>query len=134
MLKSTIIVVSIDRPVRTVYGFLSDPANLSQWGTNYGTDMQRLGERDYLVELPLGRRVIRFAEPNDWGVLDYTLFAPGETPGDPVPVRVYRNQAGTDLVLTLFRQPEMTDEEFASRLDWVRSDLERAKAVIEAEY
>jgi hypothetical protein len=48
-----------------------------------------------------------------------------------VPLRVIENGDGAEVMLTLFRQPGMTDEKFAEDADWVRRDLERLKALAE---
>jgi hypothetical protein len=42
-----------------------------------------------------------------------------------------RNGPGCDLVLTLFRRPEMSDAQFAADAEWVMRDLEAAKRLLE---
>jgi hypothetical protein len=39
---------------------------------------------------------------------------------------------GCELVLTLFRQPGMSDERFAADAQWVMRDLDAAKRLLEA--
>ena len=48
-----------------------------------------------------------------------------------VPLRVVANGAGCDLVLTLFRRPEMTEAQFAADAEWFMRDLEAAKRLLE---
>ena len=48
-----------------------------------------------------------------------------------VPLRVIENENGADLLLTLFRRPEMTDAKFAEDGEWVKRDLLALKALAE---
>ncbi|WP_225308522.1 hypothetical protein [Hypericibacter terrae] len=48
-----------------------------------------------------------------------------------IPLRVVANGSGSEVALTLFRLPGMSDEKFAADADWVRRDLERLKALLE---
>jgi len=45
--------------------------------------------------------------------------------GDPIhiPLRVVQNGEGAEVVLTLFRQPGMTNERFAADAKWINKDL-----------
>jgi hypothetical protein len=49
-----------------------------------------------------------------------------------VPLRVVPKDRGCELVLTLFRRPDMTDETFAADAEWVTRDLNAAKRILEA--
>lgn len=48
-----------------------------------------------------------------------------------VPLRVISNGSGAEVQLTLRRVPGMTDEKFAADAQWVASDLNRLKALLE---
>jgi hypothetical protein len=48
-----------------------------------------------------------------------------------VPLRVVPRGSGCELVLTLFRQPDMTDEKFAADAQWVMRDLDAARRILE---
>jgi hypothetical protein len=50
---------------------------------------------------------------------------------DGEPLLVVPNGDGAEVVFTLFRQPEMTDERFAADVAWVERDLTALKAVLE---
>ena len=52
-----------------------------------------------------------------------------ETPaGDVhVPMRIVANERGAEVLLTLFRQPGMTDERFAADAKWINRDLARLR-------
>jgi hypothetical protein len=48
-----------------------------------------------------------------------------------VPLRVVENEKGAEVLLTLFRQPEVTESKFAEDEDWVKRDLLALKALAE---
>ena len=132
MLKSRVFTISIHRPYGEVYRFLSEPTNLALWGgTEPASEMRHLGGTDYLVQLPRGRRVMRFTPVNAFGVLDYQVFEEGEDGGPLTPVRLHPNQDGCELVFTWYQRPGVDDERFASESEWAYSDLLRMKAYIE---
>lgn len=132
MLKSKVITVQIHAPLDRVYEFCAEPLNFPLWAANFGSDMQRLSEHEWLVEVPRGRIVIRFAERNDWGVLDYCTYAQGESDGPVTPVRAIRNGEGSELQFVWFQRPGVDDARFASDVEWIASDLNRLKSLIES--
>jgi|SRR4051812_28962972 hypothetical protein len=132
MLASTVIKVAIERPYAEVYEFLADPMNFPRWAGNPGSDIQPLGGGDWLVDLPRGQMAIRFAPRNNFGVLDYQTF-PVEADGGPVtPVRLLRNEEGCELMLVWFQRDGATDERFKSDAEWIASDLQRLKSLMES--
>jgi hypothetical protein len=112
--------VSIARPAALVYEFLSLPENFPRWASNW------------TAETAEGPVSLCFSEPNPRGVLDYALQWPGGR-SVYVPLRVLDNGAGCELVLTLFRFPHMSDEEFAGAAERARRDLRAAKGLLEAQ-
>lgn len=131
MLESRVVVVSINRPFQEVYDYLADPANLSQWGTNFGTEMRHVSGTTYEVDLPAGKLMMRFSERNRFGIIDFAIYPAGTEPGPPTPARVYPNGTGTDLAITMFKFPGITDDKFNSDEEWMRSDLGRMKMILE---
>lgn len=121
--------VPINRPAAEAYEFLSEPENFRKWASGLGASLRRNGD-DWVVETPEGQATVRFSEPNAYGVLDHQVRLPGAPPVY-VPLRVVANDAGCNLVLTLFRRPEMTDAQFAADAEWVMRDLEAAKRLLE---
>jgi len=133
MLKTRVFTIPIHRPYQQVYAFLAEPTNLEMWGgTLPDTHMRHLGGTDYLVDLPGGRRVMRFTPVNPFGVLDYQVFREGESRGPVTPARLYQNDDACELMLTWFQRPGVSDEQFASESEWAYSDLLRMKAFLEA--
>jgi hypothetical protein len=47
-------------------------------------------------------------------------------------MRLIPNHDACEIALTLFRQPTMTDAQFAADADWVRRDLAALKAILES--
>ncbi|RYE08023.1 MAG: SRPBCC family protein [Hyphomicrobiales bacterium] len=131
MLASEVIKVSIDRPYAEVYEFLADPMNFARWATSPDGRMEPFGGGDWLVDLPRGRLVIRFAPRNNFGVLDYQVFAPGEPGGPVTPVRLIANGGGCELILVWMQRAGVPEEKFRSDAEWVASDLQRLKTLLE---
>jgi hypothetical protein len=131
MLTSEIIKVSIDRPFADVYEFLADPLNFTKWAANPGSEMQPIERGDWLVDLPTGQRVIRFTPRNELGVLDYQVFDRDQDGGPSTPVRLIANADGCELLLVWMQRPGVTDERFKSDVEWIASDLQRLKVLME---
>lgn len=68
-----IIHLTIDRDWRAVYDFAHRPQNMSRWASGLAAGLKQDGE-DWLGDGgPIGTIRIRFAEPNDLGVIDHTV-------------------------------------------------------------
>ena len=122
--------VSIDRSAAAAYEFLSLPENFPQWASGLGESLRRDGE-DWIADTPDGPAKVRFSDRNSRGVLDHSVTRPG---GGTVfvPLRLMPKGAACELVLTLNRQPGMSDEKFAADAEWVMRDLRAAKRILEA--
>jgi Polyketide cyclase / dehydrase and lipid transport len=120
---------SIDRPAAEVYEYAVDPANLPEWAPGLGTSVEKVGE-EWFVETPMGRVAFAFAERNDFGVLDHDVTLPsGETFSNPM--RVIADGDRCEVVFTLRRQPDVTDDEFERDAAAVAGDLARLKRLLE---
>jgi hypothetical protein len=122
--------VSIRRSPQAVYEFVSNGEQLPRWASGLGSSVQASGS-DWLADGPLGQIRVRFAAPNQFGVLDHDVQLPS---GDIVhnPLRVVPNGAGSELTFTLFRLPGMDEAAFARDGATVESDLRRLKELLEA--
>lgn len=105
--------MTIERPASAVYEFVSNPANLAAWASGLAKNA-----------------AVRFAERNAYGVLDHYVSLGGGTEVY-VPMRVFPNGEGAEVLLTIFRQPGMSEEKFGEDAQWVRRDLEALKTVLE---
>jgi hypothetical protein len=119
----------IERPAADVYDYASDPANLPQWAPGLGTSIENVAGQ-WFVETPSGRVAVAFVEPNKYGVLDHEVTLPS---GDVIynPMRVVPYGDGCEVVFSLRRLPDMSDEDFARDAGLVRADLARLKRVLE---
>jgi hypothetical protein len=122
--------VSIQRSPQAVYEFVSDGRHLPRWASGLGASVQASGS-DWLADGPLGRIRIRFAAPNQFGVLDHDVQLPS---GDTVrnPLRVVANGTGSELTFTLFRLRGVDEPTFAADAATVERDLNRLKELLEA--
>ena len=127
---SRTISVSIDRDWREVYDFASVPQNFPRWAAGLGTRFERSGE-EWTAEDPDGRSIrIRFSRPNEFGVLDHTVFAEGGAESRNA-MRVVANGTGAEAMFTLLRTPGMTEDAFAADAAAVERDLKALKALLE---
>ncbi|ADC71920.1 Polyketide cyclase/dehydrase [Thioalkalivibrio sp. K90mix] len=122
--------VSIARTPADVYAFAADPRNLPLWAEGLArSDVRQQGDA-WVVEGPAGRVTVRFAPPNDFGVMDHDV----ELPSGVIvhnPMRVLPNGEGSELVFSLFRQPGMSDEQFVADRSAVEKDLDQLKSLLE---
>src|SRR5262249_28274529 len=97
---------TIDRDWRDVYDYLSSPPNFSAWASGLGSGLEKSGE-EWIAQGPTGPVRIHFTARNELGVLDHNVTLPTGTVV-LVPMRVIPNQAGCEVMLTVFRMPGMT--------------------------
>ena len=124
--------ISIAAPTADVYAFISDPRRLPEWATGLGTAPTSLPDGAWRVETPAGPMRVVFAPTNDFGVVDHVVSP--LTGGDPVadvPLRVVPNGTGSEVMLTVFQQPDMSDAQYAADTALVQADLERLKYALE---
>jgi hypothetical protein len=112
--ESRTVTVRIERPLGDVYAFLAEPRNFQKWAAGLDLDNE-----------------ITFTEDNRFGIVDHTVRTAG---GQEVcvPMRAIRNGTGTEVLFTLLRQPDMTDEAFMRDADTVQQDLLALKRVLES--
>ena len=122
--------ISIDRSPDDVYRFVHNPENLTRWATAFCLSVRRDGDR-WIVNTPNGEVSIQFAGDNTLGVLDHVVTVSPDLEVY-VPMRVVRNGEGSEVLFTVFRLPEMTDEQFAADAAIVQRDLNTLKLVLEA--
>ena len=124
--------ISIARRPKEVVSFLLQPANLPLWMSIGGSlKMTPRENGEWLIDLPQGPRIVSFEAPNKYGVVDHAFYEEGK-PRELVPTRVFPNGEGSELTYTLFKRDGVSDEEFASTLQWVETDFLALKSVLEA--
>ena len=120
----------IDRSAADVYEYASDPTNLPQWAPGLGNSVESV-DGQWFVETESGRVGFAFVERNRYGVLDHEVALPS---GQVVynPMRVVPDGDGCEVVFSLRRLQDMSDEDFARDAALVQADLTRLKHVLEA--
>ncbi|GAA6129764.1 SRPBCC family protein [Halopseudomonas sabulinigri] len=123
--------IAIACPPEQVYAYAADPRNLPRWAAGLASSEILQDGEDWIAQAPFGRVRIRFAARNTFGVLDHAVeLESGQIFHNPM--RVVANGDGSEFVLTLLRQPEMTDAEFAADRQAIEADLKRLKQLLEA--
>ena len=128
------IVVAIQRDYDKAYALLADPRNYPRWSPVPDALFQPIDNdrRNWLVDLPRGRRVLRFTPLNDFGVLDYSVYLEDGTYETTSSVRLVPNEDGCVLVVSFFKRDELSDEEFESEVRWAENDFKAIASAIEA--
>lgn len=128
MLESHTLSVLIPCDCKVLYERIWQPEHFPKWASGLSdADMRRDGPV-WKATGPSGTVRIRFTDHNDFGVMDHWVeMADGNTVY--VPLRVIANGEGSEVQLTLFRQPGMTADRFEEDAEWVRRDLEALKVL-----
>ena len=87
-------------------------------------------DEDWIAESLMGKVKVKFAEKNKFGVLDHEVTLPSGVKVDN-PMRVFPNKNGSELIFTLYRRPEMSDQEFAEDTRAVEKDVAKLKTLLE---
>ncbi|WP_212004746.1 hypothetical protein [Chitinophaga sp. HK235] len=124
--------ITVLRPANDVYTYLSAPANFSEWAAGLCKSITPSAQPDTwnIVMANGNNATVRFTPYNAFRVLDHYVYPPS---GQEVymPMRVLDNGNSSEILLTVYRQPDMTDEVYASDLKTVKRDLEKLKTVLE---
>jgi hypothetical protein len=131
--------ITVQRPIEEVRAYLADPLNFAEWASGLASGLAPLAEDSlqgsdptlWTAQSPQGDVTVRFSGSNDFGVADHWVFLPDGTTVY-VPLRAVANGDGTEVSLTLYRQPSMDDGKFRQDGEWVARDLGRLKSVLEA--
>jgi hypothetical protein len=133
-IESRTITVRIGRPFDQVYNFLADPANWNQWALGLGKSIRQSNHRSnhgsshgWIAESDGGTIEVEFTPRNRFGVVDHTVKRPSGAQVY-VPMRLIVSGTGCELLFTLFREPQMSDQQFAADAayvseTWTGSDL-----------
>jgi hypothetical protein len=120
---------AIERDVAAVAAFAGDPANLPQWAAGLSAGIRNEGGR-WITDSPMGPVEVRFGDGRELGILDHDVIFPD---GSSVhnPLRVLRNDDGSEIVFTLYRLPGTTDDAYDRDAALVRGDLLRLRDILE---
>ena len=130
MLEAKTIGVSVDRNWRELYEAIWKPRDFPKWASGLSSSsLERCGDA-WTAEGPDGPIKITFTGHNRLGIMDHWVDIGGGRIVY-VPLRVVENGNGAEVLLTLFRQPDMSDAKFAEDQKWVQRDLLTLKALVE---
>lgn len=129
MMKSRTMNTSINSNPQIVYDFVSNLENLPRWASNTFPSIKEVNG-EWVVDTSQGQNKVMLAERNNFGILDHYVKL---TSGVEVyvPMRVVKNGDGSEVMLTVFQTPEMTDERYAEDIKTVEKDLNHLKTIIE---
>ncbi|WP_445170615.1 SRPBCC family protein [Mycolicibacterium sp. Dal123E01] len=121
----------INRSATDVYRYAADPAHLPEWAAGLAQSaLTRVGDT-WVAQSPMGEITIEFTPANDLGVLDHVVNMPsGETVFNPLRV-VPAGEQWCEVVFTLRRRPEMSDDDYAADGAAVAADLATMKRILE---
>jgi hypothetical protein len=128
MLAARTYSVSIDRDWRALYEEIWRPDYFAKWASGLAESDLRASGEEWRADGPEGPISIRFTPHNDYGVMDHFVNA-GTGDDIHIPLRVVQNGDGAEVMLTLYRQPGMTDEKFSADAKWINRDLHALKAL-----
>jgi hypothetical protein len=131
MYKSRTISIPIYRSYEEVYEFLAEPRNFPRWASNLGADFVQIADDEWSTSTRNGRVILRFAPRNEFGILDHQVYLQGKTPVT-TPMRLIENDEGCEIIYTQFQRPGMSEEAFESEVEWVTSDFEALRSLLES--
>lgn len=131
MLETRTLTIHIRRPFDAVNDFVAEPQNFAKWAAGLGHGLKQV-EGKWVAHTPQGPIVISFTPKNMFGVLDHQVYLNDGTKVY-VPMRAVKNEEGTDIIFTLFRQPGMDDSHYAHDITLVQKDLRTLKQLLEQE-
>ncbi|MCX9083243.1 MAG: SRPBCC domain-containing protein [Candidatus Methanoperedens sp.] len=78
----------------------------------------------------MGRIEVKFADKNKFGVLDHDVTLPSGAKFYN-PMRVFPNNDGSEIIFTLYQQPDVTDQLFSEDAEAVTGGLKKLKTLLE---
>jgi uncharacterized protein YndB with AHSA1/START domain len=119
----------IERPAAEVYAYVVNPANLPTWAAGLsGSIEQRKGR--WFAESPMGEVEVTFVAENPYFVLDHDVTLPDGTTFHN-PMRVIAADSGCEVVFTLRRRLDQSDEDYEADATAIRTDLATLRRLFE---
>ena len=116
-------------PWQQAYDYLCVPEHFCQWASGLASGLQQI-DGQWIATTPQGQVRLQFSPENAYGVLDHWVHISPQAVVY-VPLRLVANGAGCELILSLFRQPGMSEAHFEADTQWVIRDLLAAKQLLE---
>lgn len=123
--------VFVNCPAADVYRYAADPANLPNWAAGLARGVF-VEEGRWLADSPMGRIEIRFAAPNEFGVLDHEVITSDGT-ATYNPMRVMPADGGSEVIFSV-RRRGMSEDEFDRDAAAVQADLRELARILEQDH
>lgn len=130
VMDAKVVHVSINRNWRDVYQYAAKPENMPLWASGLGGGLEADGE-DWVAHGPLGSVRVKFAPRNDLGVMDHVVTMESGLEVNNA-LRVVPNGDGSEVMFTVLKLPNTSEEQFIADADWVLKDLNTLKKLLEA--
>lgn len=127
--QTTNITISINDSKQKVYQFASNPENFPKW-LAFVKSVSKKSDRVWIAESDLGKIEIELSPENEFGILDHEVKLPDGTKVYN-PLRIIENGKGSEVIFTLFKMPNKTEEEFNADSNLVKADLKTLKDILE---
>lgn len=121
--------ITIKKKAESVYLFVVNPEHLPQWASGLSSSIRK-ENKEWVADSPRGQVKVRFADYNNYGVLDHYVTLPDGTEVYN-PMRVFPNGEGCQVTFSIYQLKGMTDQQFADDAQVVEADLERLKTILE---
>ena len=121
--------IAVDQSSEDVYSYVSNPENFPKW-LAFATSISKKSDLVWVAQTNLGTIEIEMIPKNEFGIVDHKVKLPD---GNVLynPLRVIKNGNGSEVVFTLFRDPNKTEEEFENDAQLVKADLKTLKRILE---
>jgi hypothetical protein len=129
MSESQHLSTQVERPAAEVYAYVVNPANLPNWATGLSGSIEQRDGR-WFAESPMGDIEVRFVPENPYFVLDHEVrLSDGTTFNNPM--RVIDHGTGCEVVFTLLRRSDQSDDDYEADATTIRTDLAILKELLE---
>jgi hypothetical protein len=119
----------IERPAAEVYAYVANPANLPNWAAGLSGSIEQRNGR-WFAESPMGEVEVTFVLENPYFVLDHEVrLSDGITFNNPM--RVISHGSGCEVVFSLLRRPDQSEEDYEADATAIRTDLRTLKRLLE---
>lgn len=123
MLPTQTVSLTIPRNWVDLYETIWKPDYFPKWATGLSQSPLVQEGAYWKGNGPQGVVKVRFTDHNAFGVMDHFVDT-GFGKEIYVPMRVVANQEGAEVLITLFRQPLVTEEKFDQDIAWLKGDLQ----------
>ncbi|MDN6746827.1 MAG: SRPBCC family protein [Brevibacterium sp.] len=120
---------TIRRDPSDIAVFAGNPANLPHWAAGLSGGIRNEAGR-WITASPMGEVEVKFRPGIEFGILDHDVIFPDGTAMHN-PLRILHNDDVSEVVFTVYRLPNVSDEELARDVEAVRKDLEHLRDVLE---